>query len=160
MKRIVIIIVAVLLLAGLAVGGLYMGGFIFAAPEEAAAEEPAPEPTLPELPAVVYFELGNVILPAYRGGQFRNYINFVFRIEVADEATVEKLRDRTPHMRAALVADFSVAPIETEDGPADFDDATVRARVLAALRRATGKDAAGEDIVRGVLIDRVLPIRG
>lgn len=160
MKRIVIIIVAILVLSGIAVGGLYMGGFIFAPPQEPVATEPAPAPTLPEMPDVAYFELGNVILPAYRGDQFRNYINFGFRIEVANELVVEQLREKTPHMRAALVADFSVTPIATKDGPADFDDSDVRARILAALRRATGKDAAGEDIVRGVLIDRVLPIKG
>lgn len=153
MKRILIIVVIVLLLGGVGFGGLYLGGFVLS---DTASEEarPAPPPTLPEVAPAAYLELSNVILPAYRKGVLRNYIAFTLRVEVKDEATVETLRDRVPHMRAALVSDFSVRPIETKDGPADFDDAEVRGRILAALRRA-----AGEDVVQGVLIDRVLPIK-
>lgn len=153
MKRWIIAVVALLVMAGLAVGGLYMGGFIFATPDTEQAV--APPPTLPELPEAAYFELKNVLLPAYRGGTFRNYIAFSFKVEVKDEATVLLLRERNAHMRSALMNDFSRQPIETRDGPADFDDAVVRARVLDALRRS-----AGDVEVRGVLIDSVLPVKG
>ncbi len=153
MKRWIIALVALLVMAGLAVGGLYMGGFILAAPD--TEEAVAPPATLPELPEVAYFELKNVMLPAYRGGTFRNYIAFSFKVEVKDEATVLRLRDRNAHMRSALMNDFSSQPIETRDGPADFDDAVVRARVLDALRRS-----AGDIEVRGVLIQSVLPVKG
>ncbi|PWR23715.1 hypothetical protein [Zavarzinia compransoris] len=157
MKRIIIILVAGLLLAGIAVAGLYFGGFILQAPAAAETEAAPPPPpaTLPVVPDSALLELKNVMLPANRGGRFRNYINFDFKVEVKDEATALQLKQRVAHMRAALVADFSVEPIETRDGPADFDDAVIRARVLAALRRA-----AGEDIVQDVLIDRVLPVKG
>lgn len=158
MKRIVIILVAVLLLAGIAVAGLYFGGFILQPPADAqAGQEKAPPPpaTLPAIPESAYYELKNVMLPAVRDGRFRNYINFDFKVEVKDEATAQQLKERNAHMRAALVSDFSTTPIETRDGPADFDDASVRARVLSALRRA-----AGEDVVQDVLIDRVLPVKG
>ncbi|MFZ2869596.1 hypothetical protein [Zavarzinia sp.] len=156
MKRWMIAVVALLLLAGLAVGGLYLGGFILAAPgaDEAAAEAPPPA-TLPELPEAAYFEMKNVLLPAYRGGTFRNYIAFSFKVEVKDEATALLLRDRNAHMRSALMNDFSRQPIETRDGPADFDDTVFRARVLDALRRS-----AGDIDVRGVLIESVLPVKG
>lgn len=158
MKRIVIILVAILLLAGIAVAGLYFGGFILQPPADAGAEAakaPALPATLPTVPESAYYELKNVMLPAVRDGRFRNYINFDFKVEVKDEATAQQLKERNAHMRAALVSDFSTTPIETRDGPADFDDALVRARVLAALRRA-----AGEDVVQDVLIDRVLPVKG
>lgn len=155
MKRWIVALVALLVLAGLAVGGLYMGGFILATPDTDEAAAPPPPPTLPELPEAGYFELKNVLLPANRGGTFRNYIAFSFKVEVKDEATALLLRDRNAHMRSALMNEFSLQPIETRDGPADFDDAVVRARVLDALRRSSG------DIeVRGVLIQSVLPVKG
>ncbi|RJF86951.1 hypothetical protein D3874_07910 [Oleomonas cavernae] len=146
--------VAVLVLAVLGFGGLYLGGFILAGPDT-QMPPPAPVATLPTVPDVAYLELKNVILPANRGGQFRNYINFTFKIEVKDEATAQTLKEREVYMRAALVGAFSTEPIETKTGPADFDDAVFRARVLAELVKV-----AGPDLIQGVLIERVLPIKG
>lgn len=154
MKRWILAIVALLVLAVLGFGGLYLGGFILAGPDP-EAPPPVPVATLPTVPEVAYLELKNVILPANRGGQFRNYINFTFKIEVKDDATVQALRAREAHMRAALVGAFSTEPIETKTGPADFDDVAFRARVLAELVKAVGPD-----LIQGVLIQRVLPIKG
>ncbi len=154
MKRWLVIVLAVLLLAVLGFGGLYLGGIIGGGdkPEEAAAPPP---PTLPTVPDVAYFELKNVILPANRDGKFRNYINFVFKLEVKDDATAQALKDKEPHMRAALVSSFSTQPIETKVGPADFDDVAFRARVKEELAKVVGPD-----VVLGVLVARVLPIKG
>lgn len=153
MKRWMIAVTALLVLAGLAVGGLYFSG-ILAPGGEAEAEAPPPA-TVPEIPEAAYYELKNVLLPAYRSGTFRNYIAFSFKVEVKDEATALLLRDRNAHMRAALMNDFSRQPIETRDGPADFDQAVVRTRVLDALRRSSG-----EIEVRDVLVTSVLPVKG
>lgn len=154
MKRWMIAVLALLVLAGLAGGGLYFSGILEPGEGEAAVEAPPPA-TLPEIPEAAYYELKNVLLPAYRSGTFRNYIAFSFKVEVKDEATALLLRDRNAHMRAALMNDFSRQPIETRDGPADFDQTTVRARVLDALRRSSG------DIeVRDVLVTSVLPVKG
>lgn len=153
MKRWLLIVIAVLLLAVLGFGGLYMGGFIGGS-DKPEAEAPPP-PTLPTVPDVAYFELKNVILPANRDGKFRNYINFVFKLEVKDEAAALALRDKEAHMRAALVSAFSTEPIETKVGPADFEDGPFRARVMAELVKVLGPD-----VVLGVLVERVLPIKG
>lgn len=159
MRRWIIFNIILAILLFLAVGGLYMSGVIKTTGSETAEvppPPPPPPPTLPVLPDVAYMELRNVILPAVRDGKFRNYINFTFRLEVKDALTVESLRSREAHMRAALVSAFSVQPIETRVGPADFEDAPFRARVLQELRKAAGDESSIQD----VLIGRVLPIRG
>lgn len=156
MKRWIIAVVALLVLAVVGVGGLYMAGIISLGGENAeAAAEPPPPATLPELSEAAYYELKNVMLPAYRGGTFRHYIAFNFKLEVKDEPSVQQLQDRNAHMRAALQNEFSRRPIEIRDGPTDFDEPALRARLLETLRGVTG-----EIEVRAVLIDRVLPVKG
>ncbi|MFA5123290.1 hypothetical protein [Zavarzinia sp.] len=147
------IALAIVVLALIGAGGLYLGGFLpfGGATDEAAA---APPPTLPQVEERTYFELKNVILPAVRNGKLRNYIAFTFKIEVKDLEASNRLKEREPHIRAALVALFSSDPIQTGDGPADFDEIPFREKALAAIRKA-----AGDIEITGMLVSSILPIK-
>lgn len=143
------------LLAGAAAGGAYFAGLFEAPPERAAGAVEPIEAAPPDLSKIAYFRLTSLMVPAVRGGRFRNYLSFDLQIEVADEATAIGLREREPFLRDALLRSFSKDPVETRDGPADFDSTALRQRLTEVIQ-----GVVGADIATGVLIIRVLPIKG
>lgn len=154
MRRWLIIAVLLVVLAALAAGGAILSG-AFERAEPAAETDSAAEPTPVTAPAVAYFGLNGLMVPAVRNGRFRNYLSFDLKIEVPDEAAAIAARTKEPYLRDALLRSFSKQPVETRDGPADFDTETVRSRLSDIIHQVIGGDSAGE-----VLIIRVLPIRG
>lgn len=93
--------------------------------------------------SVQYIDISPVALPVTIGEQVVNYIFVGVRLNLTAMANVQKLREREPFFRDALVRAGHRSPFTSKTDFVSIDEARLKAVMLKEAVRLGGKDVQG-----------------
>jgi hypothetical protein len=105
-------------------------------------------------PAGQYVDLQPVAMPIIVNGVLRNYVFVAIRINIAPRADIQKMREKEPFFRDALVRDAHRAPFVV---PTDYEKVD-EARVTATMAREAAA-IAGPGAIQSVVVISQTPQR-
>lgn len=146
MKKLIVVVIALLLVAGAGVGGW----FFFLQTDAVAAEldrstEPRPDP--------VYVTFKPMLLPLIGSDQIDQLINITVALEVADQASADRVVSMTPKLNdayiQALYGTLSRSDALTKGGVVDVS--IIKRRLVEVSARVLGAGLVKDALIQMVI---------